>query len=374
VFVYWYFLTGKILILPKLSAFVSALLDDASNLAILENICSGVGVEVNISNLAKTLKRHRDTIRNHVKELFDYRIINEPIYPFIHLYQEYPLMVIVRADLPRTDEISKFFMNDANIFGAFYVKDGEYNTFLIMFHKDLPSYIDWRKRITVEKLIPPREDRYPASGSFFSNKHIIKYQPYSPIYKMEEKHSKGENVTLNGLEMRDLSFQILKQLMLGESIRTNENLIAKEIGINRKTIERRISTLLDGNIITKPCCRFPRFFVPPDHILVYYLLEIRKSMNNVIKAIKSDPCIPFALEASLGRYNLLLFQVFSSVDEHLQWEDTYIRRFPDSLGAMYNIYLAPNHTASINQQKISLSIIRKRKELLYGSELKELVR
>lgn len=49
-------------------------------------------------------------------------------------------------------------------------------------------------------------------------------------------------------------------------------------------------------------------------------------------------------------------------------------RFPESIGAMKNIYLSPKMTASINQQKISLGIIKRRKEVLYGSELIELVR
>jgi len=353
---------------------MSALLDDELNLTILENVCSGVGIEVNISDLAKTLTRHRDTIRDQVNALFDNNIINRPIYPFIRLYEEYPILVIVRADLPRTEGISKFLIEDEHIFGAFYVKDEEFNTFLIMFFKDISTYVDWRKKIVIEKDIPPRHIRYPANGSFFSNNHIIKYQPHSPIFQMEERHLKGEQLILNGYKLNDLSFQILKRLMLGESIRTNENLLSKEIGVNRKTIERRISALLQENVVSKPVCRFPKFFVPPNHFLVYYLLEIKKSLNNVVKAIKSDPCIPFALEASLGRYNILLFQVFSSVDEHLEWEDRYTSRFPDSLGAMKNIYLSPNQTASINQQKISLGVIRKRKEALYGSELKELVR
>lgn len=353
---------------------MSTLLDDELNLTILENVCSGVGIEVNISELARTLRKHRDTIRDQVNALFEHEIINRPIYPFIRLYQEYPLMVIVRADLPRTDEIIKFLQENEHIFGAFYVKDEEYNTFLIMFFKDISTYVDWRKKIVAENEIPPRDERFPASSSYFSNNHIVKYQPYSPIFQMEEKHLKGEKLILNDYKLNDLSFQILKKLMMGESIRTNENLLSKKIGVNRKTIDRRISALLNENVIGRPACRFPRFFVPPDHFLVYYLLEIKKSMNNVVKAIKSDPCIPFALEASLGRYNLLLFQVFSSVDEHLEWEDRYIRRFPDSLGAMKNIYLTPNQTTSIDQQKISLALIKKKKELLYGSELKELVR
>ncbi len=348
---------------------MSALLDDELNLTILENICNGVGVEVNISGLARDLNKHRDTIRDQVQALFDHEIINKPVYPFIRLHQEHPLMVIVRADLPRTESISKFLIENEHIFGAYYLKDEEYNTFLIMFFKDISSYVDWRKKIVAEKEISPRDNRHPASGSYFSNNHIIKYEPYSPIFRMEERYQKGEKLMLNGYKMNNLNIQILKKLMMGGSIRTNENLLSKKLEINRKTVERRISSLLKERVIGMPVSRFPKFFVPSGHILVYCLLEIKKSMNNVIKAIKSDPCVPYVLEASLGRYNILLFQVFSSVDEHLDWENRYTHQFPGSLGAMKNIYLSPTMSANIDQQKTSLAIIRKRKEALYKIDI-----
>ena len=353
---------------------MSTLLDDKTNLAILEHICNGAGVEVNISALAKSLRKHRDTIRDRVKDLFDYRIINKPVYPFIWLYQEYPLLVIVNADIPREPEYDQFLKEDEHIFGAFFVRDQEYNTFLIEYHKDISSYVDWRKKIVKEKKIPPRHDRTPTSASFLSNKHIIKYTPYSPIFQMEDRLQRGEEIYLNNYKINDVNFQILKSLMLGNCIRTNENLLARQLNINRKTIERRISALLNSNIIEKPACRFPKFFVPPDHFLVYYLIEVKTSMSQVIKAIKSDPSIPMALEASIGRYNLLLFQVFSTVDEHLEWELEYSKRFPGAFGAMRNIYLSPKMTVSINQQKISLGIIRNRMERLHGKGLIDLVR
>ena len=163
----WYYFTGKLLIVPVLSPNMSALLEDELNLTILENICEGVGIDVNISNLAKALRKHRDTIREQVKALFEYKIINRPVYPFIHLYQEYPLLVIVRADLPKTDDVVKFLIENEHIFGAFYAKDEEYNTLLIMFFKDISTYVDWRKKIVAEKAIPPRDERFPASSSFF---------------------------------------------------------------------------------------------------------------------------------------------------------------------------------------------------------------
>jgi len=352
---------------------MSELLNDLRNLEILESICSGTGVEVNISALSNAFKRHRNTIKEQVKSLFEYQIINRPIFPFIWLYEEYPLLVIVRADLPKNEQTDRFLKDDEHIFGAFYVRDEEYNIFLIEFFRDIFHYGEWLKKVVAENKIPPREGRYPAHRLFFSNRAIFKYQPYSPIYKMEEKFKNGEELVLNGFRLNPLCFQIMKKLVLGEGIRTNENLLAQKLKVHRKTIERRIEDLVNAGIVSRPACRFPKFFVPPDHILVYYLVEIKKSLDKIIKAIKADSNIPLALEASIGRYNLLLFGSFFNVEDHFKWEEIYDKRFPDCIGAMKKIYLSPQMTASIDQQKVSLNIIKQRKEQLYGKGLVESV-
>ena len=345
---------------------VSDPLDDRLNLDILENICYGTGVEVNISALANTFKRHRNTVKEQVKALFEHRILDRPIFPFLWLYKEYPMFVVVRADLPRTEQVDRFLKEDAHIFGAFYVRDEEYNTLLIEFFKDLHSYVEWRKRIVVEDRIPPRENRYPSQTLFFSNEDIIKYQPQSLIYMMEERYGNGGELVLNGYRLNSLCFQILKKLVLGEGIRTNENILAQKLNVHRRTIERRIADLVRAGVVSNPACRFPKFFVPPDHILVYILVEIKRSMDKIIKAVKSDPSIPLALETNIGRYNLLLFGAFINVEDHFRWEEQYENRFPDCIGAMKKIYLSPQMTASIDQQKVSLNIIKQRKEALDG--------
>ena len=176
---------------------MSELLSDLLNLDILENLCSGKGVEVNISVLAKVLKRHRNTIKSQVNALFENKIINRPIYPFIWLCQEYPLLVVAQAEFPRTEEIDKWFKWDKHIFSAFYVRDEEYNTLLIEYHKDIHTYGQWKKKIVREGKIPPPEIRHPAHVLIFSNRDIIKYQPYSPIYTMEEIYTKGKELEIN---------------------------------------------------------------------------------------------------------------------------------------------------------------------------------
>ncbi len=231
---------------------MSELLDDMLNLNILENLCSGVGVEINISALSKAFKRHRNTIKSQVRALVEHEIINRPTYPFIWLCQEYPLLAVAQMELPRNEDIDRWFIEDKHIFAAFYVRDEEYNTLLIEYHKDLHTYANWKKKIVAEGKIPPRETRHPANVLIFSNKDIIKYQPHSSIYIMEERYIDGKELEINGYKMNRLCFQILKKLVSGEGIRTNENILARKLNVHRKTIERRISTLLKKEIITKP--------------------------------------------------------------------------------------------------------------------------
>lgn len=353
---------------------MSEMLNDKLNLEILEQICYGVGVEVNISQLAFTLKKHRKTIKSHVDNLFDHEIINKPIYPFIWLLQEYPLLVLSEADLPRHEDIYQYLIADEHIFAAFNVRHEEYNTLLIEMHEDIYSYGEWRKKIVLDRKIPPREMRYPSDSLFFSTKHLIKYQPFSPVYLLEKTMQEKKDLKINGLRMNDLNYKILKQLMLGKCIRTNENMLSQNLKVHRITIERRIQALLKEKLITKPVCRFPNFFVPQNYILVYALLEVKKSWDKIINALKSDQSIPLAFEANIRRYNLLLFKVFFTVEEQLRWEKNLDERFPGCVGAMRKLILAPEMATSIDQQKVSLNIIKKRKELLHGRELMDSVK
>ena len=352
---------------------MAELLDDRLNLDILENLCRGIGVEVNISDLASTLKKHRNTIRTHVDGLLEKKIILRPIYPFLQLYTEYPLLVVARADLPRSAAIERFLQEDEQIFSAYYVRDEEFNTLMIEFHKDLYAYSLWRGKIVAERKIPPRETRYPADSATIDMRNLIKYQPNSAMHVIEERYRSGEKVAFDGYELEDLSFNILKRLTMGEGIRTNENQLSKDLGVHRKTVERRIAAMLDAKIVGPPVCRFPHLFVAPNQILVYYLVEIKRAKSKVFQAIIQDPCISMAVEISTRRYNLLLFGVFFSVEEHFQWEERYDTRFPNSIGAMKKIYLTPSMSAPIDQQKVSLSIIQHKKEVLYGRELMQTI-
>ena len=344
---------------------MSELLNDELNLKILKEICSGNGVDVNISELSRKLNKHRNTIRDRVENIIKYNVINKPMYPFYWLYSEYPLMVISRADLPRDKITNNFIENDPHIFAAFFKKDEEYNTFLIEYHKDIDSHLKWKENLINEGKLPPRETRYPSDAMFFSNKNFIKYNPAHMINMVEEDKNKHNSI-LNGYKLDDLSYKIIKNLVFGEGIHTNEHLLAEKLGFHRKTIERRIKTLIDNKIILPPVCRFPRFMTPPDYTLVVSLIEIKKYCNKVLKAWQSDPHISIILNTNMGRYTHIIFSSFYLIKDHIQWEEDYDQRFPNCIGAVKNKYLSPSMMFSIAQQFVSLEIINKKFKKLFN--------
>lgn len=344
------------------------LLNDELNLKILGAICSGQGVDVNISELSRALKKHRNTVRDRVNHLFEYEIINRPIYPFFWIYSEYPLMVIARADLPRDEQTNNFIENDPHIFAAFFKKDEEYNTFMIEYFKNIAAHQKWRDSIVREGKLPPRETRYPADILYFSNKNFIKYNP-AHMADLIYEDKKDHHGIINNHKLDDLSIEILVNLVNGKGVQTNEHFLAEKYGIHRKTIERRIEKMVQEKIILPPTCRFPHFLVPPDYTLVFTLVEIKKNTEKVISAWKSDPHVPIIISASTGRYTHLLFCSFYRIRDHLAWQEHSDQRFPGCIGAIKNKYLSPSMMFTIAQQRVSLDIIKRRMEQIKGKEL-----
>jgi DNA-binding Lrp family transcriptional regulator len=360
-------------ILIKKCENMTDLLNDESNLKLLREICSGNGVEVNISELSRSLKKHRNTIRDRLEPLFQYNILNKPIYPFFWLYREYPLMVLTLADLPRDEQTKKFIEEDPHIFAAFFKKEGEYNTFIIQYHRDIYNYQQWRSGLVKEGKLPPRETRYPSEAMFFSNQAFIKYNPSALVNLIESDVNKIQG-KLNDYKLDALSLQMLKKLAYGEGIQTNENYLSEKIGIHRKTIERRITSLLKEKIILKPTCRFPRFVVPPNYTLVISLVEIKKHTDKIEKALNNDPHVPLILRASTGRYTHLIFSCFYRTEDHAEWQEIYDQRFSGCLGAVQNTYLSPTMTFSIAQQFVSLGIINRKLNQIHGKKLVDMMK
>ena len=340
------------------------ILDDELNLKILKNICDGKSVSINYSYLSRKLRKHRDTIRKRVAELLKREIINKPVFPFFGQFREHPLLIMVQADIPQGKQFEKWLKNDAHIFATYKFKRGEYNVLLLLFHRNILRYQLWRRSLVREGKIPSRSTRYPSSVSFFSTQMMIKYEPSSAIKLLEKVLEKRGRIVLNDYKLDKLSFEILKLLTNGEGIRINEDMLSKMVGVNRKTVKKRINNLLKEQMILQPACRFPTFFGPSDSVLVISLVEIKKKEKEFVEHIKNDSHISFAFQICSGKYNYLLFEVFERVSDHIQWEHKLNKIFGKSLGVCDAIYLTPNMTLNMDQQKVSLAVINKKLSLL----------
>ena len=339
------------------------LLDDRTNLLLLQEICAGNGLEVNLTQLSKRLKRHRNTIRERVRSLLSHKVIDRPVVPFLGLFRERPLLVVVYADLPEDARVSKWIKEDMNIFGAYRVREGDYNMMLFEFHSDVWSYHVWRDSLVPDGKIPARRGRTASNTLYLSNRLVTKYQPNTAIQLIEEQFAKPRQTTINDYVIDELALDVMRCLLEGKGIKVNENFLSKKIGVHRSTIRRRILKMEEEGIIHPPLCRFPLFFTPSNFLLVFSMLEVkepRKFMNDVT----NDPHVSLAYNISEGRYNMLLFESHVDMESYLRWESSYEAKYPECFGSIKNNYLSPRMTISIDQQKVSLGIIAEKLKAL----------
>ncbi len=338
---------------------------DKLNLRILRHLVAGEGVKVNISEVARRLDIHRATAKRRVKYLYENDILNPPQYVFNRLFDEYPLLVIVKADMPRTPEITQFYKDDSHIFAAFSCMEGPYNTLLIEFFKDLEDYHSWRENIVREGKVPSRKGRAAAEASIFSNRLTFKNEPNCFVRKMENKVSKNGHLKLDNVILSEEKFKLMKMLLEGDAIRTNESHLARVLGINRKTVGRRIKNMLKDRIISSPRCTFPNLFIPPGYNMILSLIEVTSNKQKVKRALIADENVSRAIETSTARYNFLLFTAFSTIEDFFKWGEKMNKRFPNSLGAISNTLLSSRTIHTIKPQKVSLGVIER--ELLETS-------
>lgn len=356
---------------------MESLLNDKENLIILENLVSGNALSVNFSALSRILDKHRNTIKKKVENIFDFKIVNRPVFPFLGLYKIYPLLVAVHIDMPENEDFVKWVKEDPYIFAAFRSRQGDYDTLLFVYHKNITNYQMWMDSLPsilkLEYRIPERDATFVSNTSYFSNQLMIKYNPSSGIYLMERDFQEKGELIINGYRLDDLDLKIVKNLVSGMGIKVNHTLLCSKSGLHRKTVDKRINILLREGLISNPVCRFPNFFVPPHYVLTYSLFEIKKSKDKVINEIRKDPHVPIALKIIHGKYNILLFGNHGSISDHLRWEESYRRKFPNSFGSANITYLSPEMTISFNQQIVSLSIIRDRLTICKGKGLRKTV-
>ena len=343
---------------------MSDILENDTNLKLLKLLCSGEGVNFNLSELSIQLQKHRNTIKERTYQLVQHKIIDKPFYPFTQLMKEYPLLVISKDDYIRDELTNTFIEKDPHIYAAFFFREEVYNTLTIQFHKDFHSYQTWSDRVLIEEKITEHENRHPSDALLFSTKRILKFDPADPINIIAKKCKEGTIRRINDYELDPLSLNILKRVLTGKGIRTNENLIARKLHVNRKTIERKIQTLIKHKIIAKPVSRFPHVIVPPDFLLVLSLFEIKQHCEDVESSLKNDSHITVLIKANVGRYNLFSMGAFKTIEDHLEWQERYSRRFPWCIGSIKDTYLSPVMTFSISQNYVTLKLIENKLRML----------
>ncbi|MFW9903024.1 MAG: hypothetical protein ACFFFH_01710 [Candidatus Thorarchaeota archaeon] len=339
---------------------MTKLLKDELNLKLLLLLCAGEGVSINVSALSQQLNKHRNTVKERIKQLYEYKIIDKPLYPLTWLLREYPLLVISKDKFYRDEATKKSIESDPHIFAAFFFQEGVYNTLTIQFHEDLFSYETWCDRILEEEKIIKEEDRHPPDALLFSTKRILKYDPSAPFRIINLGFKKGTIKKISDYELDSLSLRILRMALTGKAIRTNENFLAQTLEVNRNTIIRRIQNLKKQYIIGNPVSRFPRVIVPPDFMLIFSLFEIRKECEIVERFIRNDPHVPLLIKANVGRYNYFIASAFRTIEDHLEWQENYNQRFKACIDGIKNTYLSPAMTFSIKQNFVSLELIKRK--------------
>jgi len=358
-------------ILPTLSPrFSPKLLEDETNLRLLRMLVSGECVGVNINALSRVLRRHRTTVRKEVLWLLQNHVVDRPVCPFLGLYREYPLLVIVRADLPDEKPVRDWIVEDPHIFAAYWSRHAEYNLLLFIYHRDVLGYQLWREALAEERRIPIRETGMPSSSIYVSNQLMMKYDPSAAIGLMEAQMNQG-GMEIKGLKLEKDQFSILKHLVSSRVFKINENLLSRQLGIHRKTVMRRIDQLLKERWISEPTCMFPDHLCPPNYVLAYAMVDIVKARDRIHDALKKDPHVSMALRVSIGGYNAIIFSAHPDISEHMDWEQQFGRRFPGCIGRMDVSYLSPRNKITIDQQYVSLCIIEDRLARIRGRKFRE---
>jgi len=335
-------------------------LDDEINLRLLRYLVSGEGITINIRSIAKDLEIHRATAKRKLEILFNSNILTTPFYPFPYLYEAYPLLILVKADMPRSKDVVDFLKDDSHIFAAFSCMEGPYNTFLIEFFKDLESYHSWRERIVKDYKIPSRENRTPADATIFCNKLTFKYAPNCLSKDLLKDFNRNKSIDINNINLDGDSFKILFNVMNGKYILRNDTFLSNELGINRKTVKSRVEGLIKQNVIGMPKCFFPNLFVPPGYNFIVSLIEVKSRVSEIRSYIINHNNITKAQEASTGRYNLLIFSAFKTIEDFFNMGDDIFTNYSGSIGAIQNIILSSKMIHAIKPQKLSLAWIERK--------------
>lgn len=329
---------------------------DELNLQILKEISAGTGLIIDYTQLSEKLGRHRSTIKRRIDDLLEYKIITPPLFlPFGLIFNEFPLFVLVFADLP--DWTEEWLLNDPNVFAAFRIIEGNYNILIFEYHKTVLSYQIWRENLVKQNKIPSREHRHASMSYYCSNELIVKYEPNAALGHFQEEFQKNKKLIMNNYEIDNIDFNILKYLLTDSNIiKINKNILSEKLGVHRKTIELRMEKLKDLKILNYPSCYFNNFFAPPNYFLILSFIEIVTQKEQIMEDYKKDNYIPIIFDISAGKYNGLMISSHPSIDDFFNWNLGYRRKY-NSIRSQRIVYLSPNSKIFFNQKKIIDAII-----------------
>ncbi|MFX1511800.1 MAG: hypothetical protein ACFFCQ_04375 [Promethearchaeota archaeon] len=175
------------------------------------------------------------------------------------------------------------------------------------------------------------------------------------------------------------AFSILSYLILTKNVKKiiynegiNENYLGRQLDVHRRTIKRRIEKLLAEKIILPPVCRFPQVLIPPEYVLVFSLIEIKKKKDEILNTLIKDPHIPVIFKASLRKFNLVIISTYYKIEDFLEWAEEFDQRFLGCIGAVKNSYLSPGLSFSIAQNHVTLLYLRHKMNALRNRTLIEL--
>ena len=350
------------------------LLDDKNNLVILEELVSGNAVSVNYSQLSRVLEKHRHTMIRRVQRVLECGLLKPPSVPFLGLAKVYPLLVILHIEVPDDERFVQWIKQDPYILAAFKTRHLEHNTILLIYQKNISSYLRWRESLPAamkaEYKIPEHLTRFASMTSYYANDLMVKYDPSSGIALVLKEFEDYGNISIRDCILNSADLEVAQCLTKGVGLKINQTLLCDKTGLHRKTVQNRISALIKAGYIRKPVCSFPSLFVPPGCNLVLSLVEIKKNRDKILSEFIKDEHIPILFKTLQGKYNAFVFSNHYRIEDHLRWDEDYRTRFPGCFGHASITYLTPMMTISFDWQIVSLLYIRNRMGIHRGRELR----
>ncbi|VVB75854.1 Uncharacterised protein [Candidatus Tiddalikarchaeum anstoanum] len=292
---------------------------DSLDKSILKLVCSGQGVFVNLYQLSKTLKCHRNSAQSRINDLISRGIILPPFCFYSNILKSYPLFVLGFVNYPVDDNHMNRLVKDYNIVGLFKIRQADYNLLFFGFFKDIVSHKVWEDKLFYQDTSVGDSESIYVPTEFF-----LKVDFNDLMRRLKEKDERD----YIGESLDDLSFNILMRLLNGDFVSINTSFIGKKLGVHRKTVKNRLDLMFKNKIIDNPSCFFPNFFSPPGRLLVVTLIESRVSPQ-LFSYLKNDPHVVGFAKINKERYTHLLISSHNSIATFTSWSEKARAKFSE---------------------------------------------